>query len=266
FTLSLRSPTSPSCARPSSTRPLPALPFGVAADYTLVKPMQTGRRFNSQVWLAALSAAGDPTTSPTRIVFKIIIPSHGDFPGPDMSDKGILQEEGREFKFPYDVVMGEVASYGSLADFQGSTLPYCYGVHEVIMPWNEPAWLLVFEWIPGPNLQVLFERLVYGKETKYNDIELYKRLFHSALDTLQTAHKRDVFHNDVRRVNVLIDEVNDQAVWIDWTSDHGVLPDLRAMWRKIEINQFVDIFLARGTPHVLKIRRLANELGLVFSG
>ena len=122
FILTLKQPIA--SAKPRS-RPLPSLPFGTAAEYVLVEPMQTGG-WKAQVYVAAPLHG---TSSPT-VVFKFIIPSRGDIP--DRDTPGIV--DGRYFRFPRDMAMGEAASYESLAEFQGSTLPYFYGVHEVRRP------------------------------------------------------------------------------------------------------------------------------------
>ncbi|TFK90030.1 hypothetical protein K466DRAFT_597266 [Polyporus arcularius HHB13444] len=266
FTITLEAPNLPStCARPSSMRALPALPFSVATQYTLTMPLQEGVGYRSQVWLAAQS--GLFQNSPAApVVFKFVIPSNGDIPDGDLSDKGVFtdMDRGRYFIFPYDLVKGEAASYRSLADFQGSTLPYFYGVHQVTMPWGEPAWMLAFEWIPGTpgSLYHLNNVLTDGGETKYRDFEPFMRLFHSALDTLQSAHKRNINHADVRAANILIDEARDQVVWIDWTSNSlHPDPDARIAWGFVEYDQLKYAFVKSGIePQCSEIRRICKEL------
>ncbi|KAI0705064.1 hypothetical protein C8T65DRAFT_577765 [Cerioporus squamosus] len=264
YTISLESPNAPSstCARPSSTRPLPALPFGVATEYVLIEPLQRGTHYRSEVWLAAPSAQSNGSPA-AFAVFKFVIPSRGDIPTEDLNDNGIFEDDrGRIFLFPYDMVKGEAASYESLADFQGSTVPYFYGVHQVLMPWGEPAWMLALEWIPSPpgSLYALNIALEKGEETKYRDYELFMRLFQSALTTLQSAHKRKVNHVDVRAANILIDEADDQVVLIDWTSDHYVDPHARSALRYLDLQFLMVAFVDSGIePQWSEIRRIYYE-------
>lgn len=130
FTLTLKAPSAPSSIEPSSgtMRLLPALPFGAETQYTLVEALQEGLGYKSQVWRAGL--LGHSNVPPAvQVVFKFIIPSHGDIPDSDVSDQGIVDH--RKFIFPIDMAEGEAKSYEALAEFQGSTLPYFYGLHEV---------------------------------------------------------------------------------------------------------------------------------------
>ena len=127
FTLTLKAPSARSGIEPSSgtMRLVPALPFGVESQYTLVETLQEGLGYKSQVWRAGLLGhSNDPP-----VVFKFIIPSHGDIPDSNVSDQGIV--DYRKFIFPFDMAEGEAKSYEALAEFQGSTLPYFYGLHEV---------------------------------------------------------------------------------------------------------------------------------------
>ena len=149
------------------------------------------------------------------------------------------------------------------------------------MPWGEPAWVLVFERIDGPrNLEALNDALVRGKASKYRDVGLCMSLvscnlspsqgnilyiylassqFESALQTLRSAHQRDVLHLDVREANILVDEVNDLAVLIDWTSNHWTFPEDRAYWANQDVVRLVNAFLYQGiATHKDELRRLCG--------
>ncbi len=207
FAISLQAPTLPFCAKPS-TRPLPALPFGITAQYALVKPLQAGVQYRSEVWLAVpCEIEHSHKDSPAAaVVFKFVVPSiRGDIPTSDLDDEGFI--DGRKFSFPFDAVKGEAACYESLADFQGSTVPYFYGVHrvrlwrilcarmsltpscQVLMPSGEPAWILALEWIPGPpgSLYVLNKELRQGGDTKYSNYGPFMRLVSPYRTTLTVA-------------------------------------------------------------------------------
>ncbi|RDX47924.1 hypothetical protein OH76DRAFT_1557505 [Lentinus brumalis] len=260
YTISLHMPDISSCANSSSTRPLPALSFGVATQYKLVCPLQTGEDRHAEVWLAA-PASGDQQDAP-KIVFKFVVPSQGDLPTPDLDHNGIYTNEQRPFLFPHDMVQGEVASYIALADLQGGTLPYFFGVHEVIMPWKEPTCLLALEYIQTTprlgSLDLLPRLLPFPEiETKYRDVALYKGLFMSALHTLRSAHARNICHGDVRGANIPIDEAHDQAVFIDWTSTH-YMPSASLPYQAYhETHKLVLIFREAGIKeHRQEIRRL----------
>ncbi|KAI0705065.1 hypothetical protein C8T65DRAFT_830617 [Cerioporus squamosus] len=200
FTLTLKGSKPHACASPSTTRPLHALPFRVAT-------LQMGSDWHSQVWLARSTSAAPcgnahDSKAAVQAVFKFVIPSHGD--------------------------MIE----------QGSTLPYFFGVHEVVMPWDEPAWVLAFEWFAGPgDLCYMNEVLIPQGETKYRDVELYTNHL-----TLSRVHKKSVDHLDVRDANILVDEVLDQAVWIDWTSNHYFAPGHLDIIRQQELGQLDNAF------------------------
>ncbi|TFK90031.1 hypothetical protein K466DRAFT_661100 [Polyporus arcularius HHB13444] len=263
FAISLQAPTLPFCAN-SSTRPLPALPFGITAHYALVKPLQTGVQYSSEVWLAVPSELQDShfNSPAAAVVFKFIVPSiRGDIPTSDLDDEGFI--DGRKFVFPFDAVKGEAACYESLADFQGSTVPYFYGIHRVLMPSGEPAWILALEWIPGSpgSLYVLNKELRQGGDTKYSNYGPFMRLFHSALSTLQSAHARNVNHADVRAANILIDAVHNQAVLIDWTSDQSFSPNTRSALPVIDLRKLHYAFVAAWIePQSSEIRRICRAL------
>ena len=50
------------------------------------------------------------------------------------------------------------------------------------MPWNEPVWLMAFEWIPGPTFDKIIDLMHADCDTKYRDVVLYKDLVSSSLE------------------------------------------------------------------------------------
>ena len=122
FTLTLKEPDVTRTRRPPGTisRALPSLPYGVKTEYLLVKALQEGKQWWSQVWLAKplkhQSCGEDVET--THVVFKFMVPSR----------LGIREEN---YEDPRDTVGRIVATYNSLTELQGSTVPYLFGRFEV---------------------------------------------------------------------------------------------------------------------------------------
>ncbi|KAJ7657510.1 hypothetical protein B0H17DRAFT_354651 [Mycena rosella] len=50
---------------------------------------------------------------------------------------------------PWHLAHNEAWVYQQLAQRQGLAIPYFFGLHSIITPSNEPAWVLVLEFIPG---------------------------------------------------------------------------------------------------------------------
>ncbi|TRM67120.1 hypothetical protein BD626DRAFT_169382 [Schizophyllum amplum] len=215
FDLAIKSPASSSFV--DNKRNLP--PFSPIYDlnsrFSLCSPLQSGTGFHSQVWLAhSLSLTADHHVP---LVFKFIIPSFLKLPTTDLQEIHII--DGM-YLHPNDSVAYEVAAYEKLWQFQGSSIPYFYGVHDITMPWGEKAYLLVLEYIIGPplaDLQTAIDSEAEGPATKYyRDYETYHTLFHKALDTVRAAHSKGVYHVDITERNILLDEENDRPVFIDW--------------------------------------------------
>ncbi|KAJ6613182.1 hypothetical protein B0H10DRAFT_253259 [Mycena sp. CBHHK59/15] len=53
----------------------------------------------------------------------------------------------REYYYPEDIARCEAWMYGNLASKQGLTVPYFFGIHTAVTPSQEPAWVLVLEYI-----------------------------------------------------------------------------------------------------------------------
>ena len=105
----------------------PAVPLGTRARFILAEPLQTDYGYRSQVWLARLAATGDVDPDVT-LVFKFIIPSYMQLPEYDTAAIDIITGM---YVFPEVRATKEATAYKKLAGFQGSTLPYFFGMHNV---------------------------------------------------------------------------------------------------------------------------------------
>ncbi|KAI5897851.1 uncharacterized protein SCHCODRAFT_02490224 [Schizophyllum commune H4-8] len=191
------------------------------ATYVLVKALQQGPQYQSQVWLARPTSS-DPSTT-IELVLKFIIPSHLEMPGFDVVSENCVNLA--EYTFPDDIVAYQVAAYQALGDLQGITVPYFYGVNEVSVPWGEPGvQVLALEYIHGPRMTevatvVDSEDSAPSELIKYRDYDTYLALLETGISTLLQAHARGIVHCDVRDANVLIDVAHNQVVFLDWTND-----------------------------------------------
>ncbi|TRM68647.1 serine/threonine kinase, SPS1 [Schizophyllum amplum] len=192
----------------------PQLPYGETCEYALSRPLQVGHDCNSQVWVA--SHTGQDYAD---VVLKFIAPSGLPLPSEDPDMTAVYVEFG-EYRYPEDVINRQVSAYLALAKFQGSTLPYFFGVQQAVMPWGEEASVLALEYLPGPPLSAVKDAVDSDPLTsKYRNFESYLALAQSAFTTLRAAHRLHIYHRDLRERNVLVDETNDFAVIIDWHND-----------------------------------------------
>ncbi|KAK7054871.1 hypothetical protein VNI00_003334 [Paramarasmius palmivorus] len=207
FSLSLDSPTLDSHVQAYSPRPLPLQHrhTGRTVSFQIVHAIQEGEDYHSQVWLAKPVEL----KSDACLVFKFIVASH-------LPQKDEVPEE--DYRSLDQVVANQLEPFERLSFFQGSYLPWFYGVHEVIMPWNERGRLFVMEYIPAK-----FESGFRGM-----DLEGYVRLFKTAMNVLDTAHKACITHGDIRLDNLLFDNADHsngshpgpRLVLIDWRNEN----------------------------------------------
>ncbi|KAJ6631568.1 hypothetical protein B0H10DRAFT_2207201 [Mycena sp. CBHHK59/15] len=103
--------------------------------------LQSGLDGFSQVWTATV--IGVPETC---LVMKIIQPSLCLLPDP-------FNSHWREAYYdPLDLAHNEAWVYQKLAHRQGLSIPYFFGLFDIITPSRETAWVLVLEFIPGPTI------------------------------------------------------------------------------------------------------------------
>ncbi|TRM63556.1 serine/threonine kinase, SPS1 [Schizophyllum amplum] len=204
----------------AGARDTPHFPFSAQATYVLVRPLQQGSNYRSQLWVAKQVFPNDEEGG-AELVLKFIIPSHLELPRDDTNESFIMWGA---YIYPDDVAAYQVAAYNTLAMHQGATVPYFYGAHKVTAPWGEVVSVLAIEYIAGVPFRSI--RTVVNSDApclatlkKYRDYEHYFALFKSAIDTIEAAHANGVQHGDVRDANMLVDVVHDRIVLIDWTND-----------------------------------------------
>ncbi|KAJ7182420.1 hypothetical protein C8R43DRAFT_869126 [Mycena crocata] len=118
----------------------------VTVKVRLVEALQTGVGKFSQVWTARIIPTPESPAHETLLVLKIIQPSMCKYPTGDESWITGYNE------VPEDLAQHEAWSYRHLADQQGSSVPYFFGLSEILTASEEKASVLVLEHIPGPTL------------------------------------------------------------------------------------------------------------------
>ncbi|KAJ7510311.1 hypothetical protein B0H11DRAFT_1958457 [Mycena galericulata] len=119
-------------------RSIPDVPHSPTVSLRLNQPLQVGAEMMSQVWTAVVEETG------TTLVLKIIQPSMCDYPEAD--------RPWTEYMLPQDLATSEAWAYEHIAHKQGCLAPYFFGLHTMITPSGEAAWVLVLEYIPGLTL------------------------------------------------------------------------------------------------------------------
>ncbi|KAL0070464.1 hypothetical protein AAF712_002296 [Marasmius tenuissimus] len=126
----------------STLRPVPDLPFGIKTKIELTKGIQTG----TQYWNSQVCQLARVESSIVPFVLKFFVPSQA--PNPSL-----LSINSEADFYPEDKARVEVAVLEKLSDFQGSTVPYVFGLHRVEMPRGEEGFALALEYItPGTSL------------------------------------------------------------------------------------------------------------------
>ncbi|KAL1737579.1 hypothetical protein EV714DRAFT_197094 [Schizophyllum commune] len=193
------------------------------ATYVLVKALQHGPRYQSQVWLARPTSTSFGPATTVEVVLKLMIPSHLQKPCFDVVSEALVRLA--EYTFPDDIVAYQVAAYQALGDLQGFTVLYFYGVNQLTVPWGEPGvQVLALEYIHGPRMSEIAEVIdsedsAPSELINYRDYDTYLALLETGISTLLQAHTRGIAHCDVRDANVLIDVAHTQVVFLDWTND-----------------------------------------------
>ena len=161
FVLALPQPPTHSVQLVERARHVPSLPYGKPVVYTLTRPLKAGFDLRSQ---------DEDSQFTVEVVFKFVIPSLLHYPDPGLTE-GLMRCGA--YRFPAQLVEREVASYMALADFQGGTLPYFLGEHQVsrsalsihvgvdciqvLVPWMEEGSILALEYIKAPTLKAIQE-------------------------------------------------------------------------------------------------------------
>ncbi|KAJ6467984.1 hypothetical protein C8R47DRAFT_810583 [Mycena vitilis] len=141
-----------------AARPVPSIRVTPIPAVRLNRPLQTGAAKLSQVWTAVVLETG------TTLVLKIIQPSMCPYPAPDRC-WSLYQE-------PEDLALREAWAYERIAHKQGILVPYFFGLHKIVTPSAEAAWVLAFEYIPS----VSFSSLLRSPSASFQDICLVTKL------------------------------------------------------------------------------------------
>ncbi|KAJ7737785.1 hypothetical protein DFH07DRAFT_985358 [Mycena maculata] len=129
-----------------NSRPLPHLPRHPSISFWLAQSLQCGPDKLSQVWTAG--AEFPDSDAKTTVVLKMFQPSMGSYPDADS-----LWHHDYVFSEAYARDEAWVYNLNRLEHKQGLSIPYFFGLHTIITPSNELAWVLVLEYIPGGTLR-----------------------------------------------------------------------------------------------------------------
>ncbi|KAG7097469.1 hypothetical protein E1B28_004812 [Marasmius oreades] len=123
FTVRLAAPELPDTD--DDRRELPPQSVFEETVWVLQASLQTGPCYSSQVWLARPQ---NTAITFTVVKFKFVVPSRLQIPDPDTA-------AFRQYWTSEEIVKNQFLAYQKLITFQGKEIPYCYGQHEVEMPW-----------------------------------------------------------------------------------------------------------------------------------
>ncbi|KAK7041630.1 hypothetical protein VNI00_009225 [Paramarasmius palmivorus] len=126
-------------------------------------------------------------------------------------------------------------------------------------PWGENADVLAIEHIPKTFLEFTNE-LDAGEHKEFHDIRKYAAMVREAAEMLDTAHKNNVVHSDMRQGHALFD--GQRMVLIDWANDLRVpapgLPDMEEMERKSDLWKVLSCFF-KSKMHQGAVRELIRQ-------
>ncbi|SJL15057.1 uncharacterized protein ARMOST_18539 [Armillaria ostoyae] len=215
---------------------LPA-PFAVnGGSYNLdiayaIRPFRHEKQL-SQVWVADVFSSAKPTRSLGKVILKIVQPSLIPLPN--------LDSEFDEYLRPWEVSMSEDEAYKELKSLQGSTVPYYYGMHTVIMPNEEDADVLIMEYVEGKSLEDwLSERPEHTNPEDLGDkdaeyVEETKRMFKKTLTSIYSINKLGVAYRRINPSNIILTpDPSGTPVFIDFalTVCHVDVKDIRRRYR-----------------------------------
>ncbi|THH15572.1 hypothetical protein EW146_g4928 [Bondarzewia mesenterica] len=161
-----------------------------------------------QVWIAHISSpdAGE-FQDLERVVVKFSQPSMWPIPDP------------KDIWWKYDYESHRVAAlkedffYGMLGPIQGAAVPYNYGIHEVVMPNGENAYMLVTEYVDGITAAQWRQSIAhnnYDGSSSLNPAEqaammpLLQNLLAMILESIDAIHNLNVLHGDICSENIII--------------------------------------------------------------
>ncbi|KAJ7125841.1 hypothetical protein C8R43DRAFT_1111482 [Mycena crocata] len=202
-----------------NSRPVPLNPPEHDVVLTLVSPIQPGVDYGSQVWKVAVGHLPD-----ICLVAKIIQPS--------------ILDQALSTSDPEGIATHEAEIYGKLASKQGLDIPYFFGKHTIITPSGEEAWVLVLEYIPGPTVEDVIDKVIESR-----DPEAVKTLipcFKKGLKAIRKLSKSSLAHGDILGPNfIFIDTPGTERVVIidlgsliplDACEENRAFNDLENFW------------------------------------
>ncbi|RPD66698.1 hypothetical protein L226DRAFT_608004 [Lentinus tigrinus ALCF2SS1-7] len=204
-------------------RPLPSVPFGRMVTYALKDHLRTEDGDWCQVWTAEpldhddqqdVNPAGH--NSPGVVVLKFFIP-HNEYEYDSFRPTDPCTQRTKLFEGVHRMA----AAHSSMECCQGNTVPYCFGAHEIILPWGEEARVLALEYVPGPMLLDVQLRLEAESEHSqgklaFEDFESYARLFRQAVEAVKTAHSKGTYHWRIYGEHIIVDEAAQNPVLLCW--------------------------------------------------
>ncbi|KAJ6573459.1 hypothetical protein DFH09DRAFT_1362096 [Mycena vulgaris] len=203
----------------------PDCPQSATVALQLNTALQSGLDGFSQVWTATV--IGVPETC---LVMKIIQPSLCLLPDP-------FNLHWREDYYdPLDLAHNEAWVYQKLAHRQGLSIPYFFGLFDIITPSREAAWVLVLEFIPGLTIHDV------AKSRSTAAIHDFCTL---GLDAVRDLALSSWTLPDIRGANfILTGSPGSQAVvMIDlYAAEHVTSPPSPERLAIVDAKQFFDMF------------------------
>ncbi|KAJ7894039.1 hypothetical protein B0H13DRAFT_2526039 [Mycena leptocephala] len=197
-----------------NARSLPLLPpQSHHISLRLQRALQSGVDKFSQVWTAVVETPGAQRAKETTLVLKIIQPSMCPYPGVD-------DNWGLDYMFPEYIALQEAWVYNQLTHKQGLFIPYFFGMHTIVTPSEESAWVLVLECIPGDTLQT------YNKSPT-KTLEETGELMKLSIDTLTDFMSDGWSHFDLVPRNIIVTHTQGKRslVFVDLYSAEFYEPD-----------------------------------------
>ncbi|KAI0056454.1 hypothetical protein BV25DRAFT_1832228 [Artomyces pyxidatus] len=211
FIVQLDQHDTPGHVYPPGARPLPSFAREPASRrLVLDTPLQTGMRYSSQVWIARVESSDNVEEADTaRVVLKFIQPSMFYIPSTD----DVIAEWRVMYTPPKILALREDYLYQEVKAIQGSAVPYYFGIHEVIMPNGEAAYMLVTEYIEGITLHGWKCSQAHCDDHGHSllDPESHSAMLPGlqssvvlALRSVKQLHDLDVQHGDLSPQNMIL--------------------------------------------------------------
>ncbi|KII84173.1 hypothetical protein PLICRDRAFT_179848 [Plicaturopsis crispa FD-325 SS-3] len=152
-----------------------------------------------EVWLAHVVDPADGTVG--EIVVKVVQPSL------------LVLPDQPEYVPPKKVAYTEDWMYRRLQPLQGYEIPYYFGVHTIVTPSGEGAWMLTMEYIQGHTITQYLNTLHDSSNPDITPVPIdvtpethdrMKQIMVSSLEGINAIHARGVLHGAVQSDNIVI--------------------------------------------------------------